>query len=226
MVARSSRASERAALARSKGPSSITRMSPCKAGTHSGGSLGRSRARDQRSRARAVMGSQARDGTGLRALSHDVARGSRRLHQQPPGKIRDQRSLCRRPHAYADRQSPARSPCPLRHRDLRHPQGRGRKLRRGRKGASGGTARLSVYSGRRAPWPVGRSGSGPKADSLLAGNGALWNIVQSRLPISVELDARELHHLAPLLGFVGDELAEVGGRAHKHHTAQVGEARF
>src|SRR5215472_12679253 len=31
------------------------------------------------------------------------------------------------------------------------------------------------------------------------------------LPGSIRFDARELHHLAPLFGFVGDELAKVGG---------------
>ena len=38
----------------------------------------------------------------------------------------------------------------------------------------------------------------------------LWNI---RLGLigSVRLDAGELHHLCPLLGFVGDELAEIEG---------------
>src|SRR5947207_11974522 len=39
------------------------------------------------------------------------------------------------------------------------------------------------------------------------------------------LDGRELHHLGPLLGFVGDELAEVAGRAWKYRTAEVGETR-
>ena len=34
-----------------------------------------------------------------------------------------------------------------------------------------------------------------------------------RVAASLRLDARELDHLAPFLGFVGDELAEVGGRA-------------
>ena len=37
------------------------------------------------------------------------------------------------------------------------------------------------------------------------------------------LMAGELDHLAPLLGFVGDELAEVGGRARKRRAAEVGE---
>src|ERR1700730_16854949 len=43
---------------------------------------------------------------------------------------------------------------------------------------------------------------------------------------SIRLGARKGHHLAPLLGFLGDELAEVGGRACEHHAAQVGEPRF
>ena len=33
-------------------------------------------------------------------------------------------------------------------------------------------------------------------------------------------------HLAPFLCFIGDELAEVGGRLRKHGAAQFGEARF
>ena len=43
---------------------------------------------------------------------------------------------------------------------------------------------------------------------------------------SICLDACELHHLAPLLRFVGDELAEVGGREREHVTAQVNESRL
>src|SRR5262249_48940631 len=38
------------------------------------------------------------------------------------------------------------------------------------------------------------------------------------------LRTRELHHLAPLLGFFGDEFSEVGRRARKHCAAQVDEA--
>src|SRR5262245_57910662 len=45
-------------------------------------------------------------------------------------------------------------------------------------------------------------------------------------PASVGLDARELHHLAPFLRFVGDELAETGGRAGKPASPQIGEPRF
>ena len=43
---------------------------------------------------------------------------------------------------------------------------------------------------------------------------------------SICLDASELHHLAPLLGFVGDELAEVGAREREHVATQVGKARL
>src|SRR5271169_2878730 len=42
---------------------------------------------------------------------------------------------------------------------------------------------------------------------------------------SLGLDARELHDLGPLCGFLGDELAEFGGRSRKHHTAKRGKAR-
>ena len=40
------------------------------------------------------------------------------------------------------------------------------------------------------------------------------------------MSAGGLDHLGPLLGFVGDELAEVGGRAGKHRAAKVGEPRI
>jgi TPR repeat protein len=33
-------------------------------------------------------------------------------------------------------------------------------------------------------------------------------------------------HLAPLFGFVGDELAEIGGRANKHRAAEVSQPRL
>jgi hypothetical protein len=47
-----------------------------------------------------------------------------------------------------------------------------------------------------------------------------------RLPPSVRLDACEPHHLAPLLGFLGDQLAEVSGQTRKHRAAEVSEPRF
>src|SRR5262245_65270046 len=43
---------------------------------------------------------------------------------------------------------------------------------------------------------------------------------------SVSLDARELDHLGPLLGFVGDELAEVDGRACRRDAPKVCKARL
>src|SRR5258708_12614277 len=38
----------------------------------------------------------------------------------------------------------------------------------------------------------------------------------------LRLDTRSLDHLGPLCGFVGDELAEIGGRARQHHAPPVG----
>jgi enoyl-[acyl-carrier protein] reductase I len=38
---------------------------------------------------------------------------------------------------------------------------------------------------------------------------------------SVRLEARERHHLAPLLGFGGDERTELGGRARKRGAASL-----
>ena len=43
---------------------------------------------------------------------------------------------------------------------------------------------------------------------------------------SLRLDAGGLDHLRPLLGFVGDELTEVGGREREHVAAQVGKLRL
>src|SRR5207302_10683871 len=40
------------------------------------------------------------------------------------------------------------------------------------------------------------------------------------------LYARGLDHLAPLLGFVGDELPEVGGRAGQRCATQLGKPRL
>ena len=43
---------------------------------------------------------------------------------------------------------------------------------------------------------------------------------------SLRLDVGRPDHLAPFLGIVGDELAEVGGRAGQHGTAQISEPRL
>src|ERR1700726_1950221 len=40
---------------------------------------------------------------------------------------------------------------------------------------------------------------------------------------SLRLDVRELDHLGPFLGFVGNELAEIGWRAGKCHGAEIGK---
>src|SRR5262249_15267289 len=42
---------------------------------------------------------------------------------------------------------------------------------------------------------------------------------------SLRLDVGRPDHLAPLLGLVGNEPAEVGGRAREHRVAQLGDAR-
>src|SRR5262245_36263337 len=47
-----------------------------------------------------------------------------------------------------------------------------------------------------------------------------------RLPPSVRLDAGEPHHLAPLLGFLDDQLVEVSGRTRKHRATEVCKPRF
>src|ERR1700733_9275198 len=42
----------------------------------------------------------------------------------------------------------------------------------------------------------------------------------------LRLDVRELDHLGPFLGFVGNELAEIGRRTGKRHGAQSGKPRL
>jgi hypothetical protein len=46
-----------------------------------------------------------------------------------------------------------------------------------------------------------------------------------RNPRSIRLDAGELDNLAPLFGFLGDELANVGGRTRKYRAAEVSKPR-
>jgi hypothetical protein len=63
----------------------------------------------------------------------------------------------------------------------------------------------------------------PVADPMLqeADQPFLVDLVEQRSVQrgSVRLDAHELDHPAPLVGFVGDQLSKVGGRARKHRTA-------
>src|SRR5262245_10052533 len=46
-----------------------------------------------------------------------------------------------------------------------------------------------------------------------------------RLVVSLRLDASELDHLAPLLGFVDDQFAELGRRSRQRRAAEIDEAR-
>ena len=55
-------------------------------------------------------------------------------------------------------------------------------------------------------------------------NGTLWNV--RALPASLRLDAGELDHLGPFLGFLSDQPAEVSGRTSKHRATEVSEPRF
>src|SRR5262245_55830157 len=77
----------------------------------------------------------------------------------------------------------------------------------------------------------GISGTGPTTPSPRRTGGVrdfaerqLWNI--HAFPASVRLDACEPHHLAPLRGFLGDQLAEVSGRTRKYRAAEVSEPCF
>src|SRR5262245_12242338 len=45
-------------------------------------------------------------------------------------------------------------------------------------------------------------------------------------PGSLRLDAGELDHVGPLLGFVGDQLGEVGSGAGKWFTTEIGHPRL
>src|SRR5262245_11879867 len=47
-----------------------------------------------------------------------------------------------------------------------------------------------------------------------------------RLARSLRLDVCELYDLTPLLGFVGDELAELGRRARQNRDPQISQSRL
>src|SRR5215510_7422286 len=66
-------------------------------------------------------------------------------------------------------------------------------------------------------WPSSRP-LGPAS----AGTNGVGSILL-RITRSLRLHTGELDHLAPLLGFGGDELAEIGGRTWEHRGAQVGK---
>src|SRR5215471_13306810 len=52
----------------------------------------------------------------------------------------------------------------------------------------------------------------------------LWNVDSGSA--SLRLDVEGSDDVAPLLGFVGDELAEVGGRCRKHRATKFGKPRL
>src|SRR2546430_1326686 len=52
------------------------------------------------------------------------------------------------------------------------------------------------------------------------------NVMECRAAASIRLSPRELDHLAPLLGFLSDQLPEVSGPTRKHRAAEVSEPRF
>src|SRR5262249_41254551 len=61
--------------------------------------------------------------------------------------------------------------------------------------------------------------SGGNSFDHLVGAGEQWIAL-------FRLEAGELDHLAPLLGFVGDELAKVSGREREHVATEVGKPRL
>src|SRR6516225_11070445 len=63
------------------------------------------------------------------------------------------------------------------------------------------------------------------AHGLTTAGGAVrrTGFMERRGPL-LRLCTRQLHHLAPFLGVVGDEFAEVGGRAGQRHAAEASRA--
>src|SRR6516165_12075771 len=78
-------------------------------------------------------------------------------------------------------------------------------------------------------WTIGTfaTGSLPRSGLVqreIMENGRLWNV--GRGPPLVRLDVGRPDHLAPLLGFVSDELAEFGRRHRQRYAAEVGKPRL
>src|SRR6516164_7537598 len=72
----------------------------------------------------------------------------------------------------------------------------------------------------RVPYPItssARTSSVWRQAERDSRNGTLWNIGSELL--SLRLDVGRDNHLAPFFGLVGDELAEIGGRACEHRAA-------
>jgi hypothetical protein len=53
-----------------------------------------------------------------------------------------------------------------------------------------------------------------------------YGISAQALALLLRLDVGGADHLAPLLGFIGDQLAEIGWRECEHDSVHVGKPRF
>jgi hypothetical protein len=67
------------------------------------------------------------------------------------------------------------------------------------------------------PPRVGHRALSKPEDPTISQNETLWNIGSELL--SLRFDVGRDNHLAPFFGLVGDELAEIGGRACEHRAA-------
>src|SRR5262245_5054587 len=72
--------------------------------------------------------------------------------------------------------------------------------------------------------PVLYGAAGKQSASTISRNGCYG--ILDRNSASVRLDIGRPDHPRPLLGVIGDELGEVGGRARKHRATKVGKARL
>jgi hypothetical protein len=81
-----------------------------------------------------------------------------------------------------------------------------------------------VAAERTALSEVAEAGRDPEGDK--GGRVSKSQFVERPTSRSIRLDAREPDHLAPLLGLVGKEFAEIGWRAEHHGAAKVSKSRL
>jgi hypothetical protein len=85
--------------------------------------------------------------------------------------------------------------------------------------------RRAIFKSNIRIWAIGlqifATGSLPRSGLVQR---TLWNV--GRGPPLLRLDVGSPDHLAPLLGFLGDKLGEVGGRAGKHRAGNFRSARI
>jgi hypothetical protein len=62
-------------------------------------------------------------------------------------------------------------------------------------------------------------------ERAIRGTGKIWNICPG-FRGSFRLGTGELDHITPLLGFVGDELAEIGGRTGQRRLIAEGMEKW